>query len=142
MKLLPNEEQLLILNDKKIILTNYRIQKTDSGWGQSFSINIFLEDISSIEIKYKNDILFLILGPLIALGGFYFGGIAAIGGLFLGAIFIAIWWATRKSVILISSNGGSPISFTTQGMGKDKTKDFVHAILIAKHTRVNQLYKV
>lgn len=61
MKLLPNENKLLTLNEDKIILTNLRIQMTDSVWGQSFSISIFLEDISSIESKYKSNIVQLII---------------------------------------------------------------------------------
>ena len=142
MKLLPNEAQLLILNDEKIILTNYRIQMSKSEWGQSSSIDIFLEDISSIETKYKNDILFLVLGPLIAVGSVYFGGMVTIGGIVVGAICIAIWWTTRKHDISISSKGGSQINFLAQGMGKDKINDFIHEVLAAKHARVNQLHKV
>lgn len=142
MKLLPSEEQLLIFIDKKIILTNYRIQIIESQWGKTSSIHIFLEDISSIETKYKNDIVPLILAPLFVLAGFYFGDIATIAGFVLGAIFTAIWWATRKSIISISSDGGSPINFTTQGIGKEKINDFVYTVLSAKLTRVNQLHKV
>ena len=73
MKLLPNEEKLITSNEDKIVLTNHRIQMTDSFWGQSFTISIFLEDISSIEIKYKSNILLLILGAICVLGGFYMG---------------------------------------------------------------------
>ena len=61
MTLLPNEAKIITSDDEKIILTNHRIQMTDSVWGQSFFICIFLEDISSITIKYKSNIIFIIL---------------------------------------------------------------------------------
>ena len=147
MKLLPNEEKLITSNADKIILTNHRIQMTDSVWGQSFTISIFLEDISSMEIKYKSNILFIILGVICVLGGVYTAGQhggseAMIGGLVLGGIFFALWWFTRKHIISISSDGGASLNFMVQGMGKDKIADFIHNVSLAKQTRVNQLHKV
>ena len=144
MNLLPNEEKLVSSNEDKIILTNHRIHLTDSVWGQSFTISIFLEDISSIEIKYKSTILFIILGVLCILGGFYASaqGGSFLGGIFLGGIFLALWWFTRKHVVSVSSNGGSSLNFIVQGMADEKISDFVHKISVAKQTRVNQIHKV
>ncbi|SRX54805.1 hypothetical protein [Aequorivita sp. CIP111184] len=147
MKLLPNEEQLLISKNKKMILTNHRVQMVESEWGQSSSITIFLEDISSIETKFKNDIWLLILAPLIILSGFflgdfYIGEIATLAGITLGVLCLGIWWATRKRLISISSNGGSQLNFAPRGMDIDKINDLVQAILIAKQARVDQLHKV
>lgn len=147
MKLLPNEEKLITSNADKIILTNHRIQMTDSVWGQSFTVSIFLEDISSIEIKYKSNILLIILGVICVLGGFYMAGQSRgsegmIAGLVLGGIFFAIWWFTRKHIISISSDGGSSLNFMVQGMGDEKINDFVHNVSLAKQTRVNQLAKL
>ncbi len=146
MKLLPNEEKLITSNENKIILTNHRIQMTDSVWGQSFTISIFLEDISSLEIKYKSNIIFIILGVIYLLGGVYMarqgGSEAMIGGLVLGGIFFALWWFTRKHIISISSDGGASLNFMVQGMGEDKIADFIHNVSLAKQTRVNQLHKV
>lgn len=147
MKLLPNEENLVTSNGDKIILTNHRIQMTDSVWGQSFTVSIFLEDISSIEIKYKSNILLLILGAICVLGGFYMAGQhggndGMIGGLVLGGIFFAIWWFTRKHIISISSDGGASLNFMVQGMGDEKINNFVHDVSLAKQKRVNQLAKI
>lgn len=146
MKLLPNEEKLITSNKDKIILTNHRIQMTDSVWGQSFTISIFLEDISSLEIKYKSYILFIILGVICLYGGVYMAGQeeseAMIGGLVLGGIFFALWWFPRKHIISISSDGGASLNFMVQGMGDDKIADFIHNVSLAKQTRVNQLHKL
>jgi len=153
MKLLPNELELVTSNENKIILTNHRIQMTDSVWGQSFFISIFLEDISSIETKYKSNLLFLILAVLFVLGGIFAavngggggqgsgGGGTFIAGLIIGGIFFALWWFTRKHVISIGSNGGASLNFMVQGMGNEKINDFVHKVSLAKQTRVNQLFK-
>jgi len=147
MKLLPNEEQLFISKNKKMILTNHRVQLVEREWGQSSSITIFLEDISSIETKFKSDIWLLILAPLLVLGGFYVGGfvvddIATVAGGILGLLSIATWWSTRKRLISISSDGGAQLNFAPHGMDTDKINELVQAVLIAKKARVDQLHKV
>lgn len=145
MKLLPNEEKLISSNEDKIILTNHRIQMTDRFWGQSFTISIFLEDISSVEIKYKSSILFIIIGVICMLGDFFgfINGVLSIPvGLFLGVIFFGIWRFTRKHVVSISSVGGSSLNFEVQGMDDDKIADFVYKVSLAKQTRVNQIAKL
>lgn len=146
MKLLPNEEKLITSNSEKIILTNHRIQMTESVWGQSFTISIFLENISSFEIKYKNNILFFILGLICLGGGIFMAGQEVseglIGGLVLGSIFFALWRGTRKHIISISSDGGASLNFIVQGMSDDAIADFIHKVSVAKQTRVNQLHKL
>jgi hypothetical protein len=144
MKLLPNEEKIVTSNGDKIILTDHRIQMTDRLWGQSYTISIFLEDISSIEIKYRSRILLLVLGVASVLAGFFLAGQhrmndEMISGLILGAIFFVIWWFTRKHIISISSNGGAKLHFIVQGMSDEKVNDFVYKLSVAKQTRVNQL---
>ena len=142
MKLLTNEEKLITSNNNKIILTNHRIQMKDSFWGQSFTVIIFLEDISSIEIKYKSVILFLILGFICMLGGFYlFIENSGILGFVLSGIFFAFWWFTRKHIVSISSKGGSSLNFMVQGIGDEKINEFIHNVSHAKLTRINQLAK-
>ncbi len=147
MKLLPNEEILITSNEDKIILTDHRIQMNESSWGQNFTISIFLENISSMEIKYRSNILLLVFGVISVLGGFYFGSQiygnnALIVGIALGVLFFIIWWLTRKHIISISSNGGSSLNFMVQGMDEKKINDFIHKISLAKLKRVNQLAKL
>jgi hypothetical protein len=67
MMLLSNEEELISSNGGKIILTNQCIHQDDREWGNAYSITIFLEDISSIEMRYSSNMIFLILGILAAL---------------------------------------------------------------------------
>lgn len=147
MKLLPNEQKLLSLSSNEIILTDHRIHMTDQVWGQSFSINIFLEDISSIEIKFTHKLFLLILAGLFVFGGYYSsGGFAGsspmYGGLFFGGICFAIWWFTRKHVVSVSPNGGSPLNFKIRGMDSNAIEEFVYKLSTAKQNRVNQLHKL
>lgn len=145
MKLLPNEEKLITSNGEKVILTNHRIQMDDSSWGKSFTISIFLEDISSIEIKYKSNLIFIILGVPFILAGVVLSKIAGemFGlGLVIGLILIALWFFSRKHVISISSNGGSVMNFLIKGMSDENVAEFVYNVSQAKQTRVNLLHKV
>src|SRR5260221_1634856 len=111
MKLLPNEEKLMSSKDDKVVLTNYRIQNNDSQWGKSFTQIIFLEDISSIEVKYKDSTLFLMLA-VICIVAAILGGLSGnregsnimSGGILFGLIFFILWWVSRKHTITISSN--------------------------------------
>lgn len=144
MKLLPNEERLVSSNGDKIILTDHRIQMTDRAWGHSFTISMFLENISSIEIKYRSNTLLLVLGIVITLGGVYMGGqfhgsqpLAV--GIALGGSFLLGWWFSRKHVISISSNGGSPLNFEVQGMSEEEINHFVYRVSLAKRERVQRI---
>jgi hypothetical protein len=147
MRLLPNEEELCIVNDSKFVLSNYRIEMRKKDWGESIMISIFLEDISSIQIKYTSIIAFLILGIFCILAGLYRGMYLdksgeMIGGLIIGVIFFIIWAISRKHVISIFPNGGSPMIIDISGMSDDKISDLMHKVSLAKQTRVNQLYKI
>ena len=147
MKLLTNEKTLVSSNGNKIILTDHRIQMTDKALGQAFTISIFLENISSIEIKYKSNIMLLILGGLAIIGGGILGlqprpNNLFMSGVIVGIILIAIWWFTRKHIISITPNGGASLDFMVQGMKEEQINDFVHNVSQAKLTRMNALHKV
>jgi hypothetical protein len=146
MKLLPNEVKILSSNSEKVILTDHRVQLTDIVAGGSFTISIFLEDISSIETRYKSNIWLLILGGISVLGGLLipgrYGGNHLGPGLVVGLIFFVIWWFTRKHIVAISSNGGSALNFIAEGMSAETINDFVYNVSVAKQKRVNALHKV
>jgi hypothetical protein len=147
MRLLPNEEELYIVNDSKFVLSNYRVEMRKKDWGESFMISIFLEDISSFQVKYTSIIAFLILGIICVLAGIYRGMYLdksgeMIGGLIVGVIFFIVWAISRKHIISIYPDGGSPIILDISGMSEDKISDLIHKVSLAKLTRVNQLYKI
>jgi hypothetical protein len=98
MQLLPNEEILVSSNQDKVILTNQRIHLSDSEWGKSYQITIFLEDISSIEMLYKSNPLLLVLAAVCFLVGLFTpspgyenNGTLRVGGFMLSIILLVLF---------------------------------------------------
>jgi hypothetical protein len=146
MNLLPNEEQVVTSNSEKIILTNLRIQMTDEYWGSSYKIVLFLEDISSIEQRFKSNVIFLLLGCLGFIAGLYISSQSYNEGSFnigyvAGAVFIVLWWFSRRHVVSISSDSGRALTFEVGQMSKDLIDSFIDDVQLAKLKRVNQLFK-
>jgi len=146
MNLLPDEEKILLSNDNKVVLTNYRIQLNQKDWGSFYNIEIFLENISSVEVKYHSIIILLLLGALSLAAGTleYFqeeshNNIFAIL-LMIGFGLLIGWTLTRQRVIRISSDGGGAINMDVHKMSKDQIQDFIDHIQLAKFRRVNLLF--
>lgn len=146
MNLLSDERLLVSSNDDKIILTDQRIHMTDKIWGKTYQITIFLEDISSIEHLYRNNMYFLILAMLsfflsvISIGNG--AGIPAIyAGIILGGIFLTLWLGSRQRLIKIASKGGGALCFVVERMDEAHIEDFLHKVQEAKSNRLKDLYK-
>lgn len=150
MKLLPGEETVLSSNSNKVILTNHRIQLTDKRWGKSYTISIFLEDISSIETKFRSSPLLLVLAVLSVIVSIFLvmnnvdDGIPSetVGTVVLGICLLLAWVSSRRHIISIKSNGGSALNFLIKGMSKNNVEDFIYKVSEAKQNRVKQLYKL
>jgi hypothetical protein len=147
MKLLPNENKLITSNLNKVVLTNYRIQMTDTLWGQSYNVSMFLEDISSMEIKFKNNLILLALSVAAMISGLMMPGgyresSPMLPFVVVAGILFIIWWFTRKHVISISSNGGATLAFEIKGMSKGSIDSFVSDVSLAKLNRINELHKI
>ncbi|HEX9511475.1 MAG TPA: hypothetical protein VF939_13395 [Puia sp.] len=145
MNLLSDEHLLVSSNDDKIILTDQRIHMADKIWGKSYQITIFLEDISSIEHLYRNNIFYLILAMLS-----FFMAVISIGsgvsiptlytGFIVGGIFLTLWLGSRQRLIKISSRGGGALCFIIEGMDETYIDDFLHKVQEAKSNRLKDLY--
>ncbi|MCO5247704.1 MAG: hypothetical protein M9887_01975 [Chitinophagales bacterium] len=142
MKLLENEEELLRSNNNEVVLTNRRIWMEKILSGQSYYIDMFLENISTVEVRYKSKLWLLIVGILCIAAGLYLGSGAIFLGLSVGAILIALWWLTRLYVIAVTSHGGVALNISAKGISESKIHDLIHDIAKAKQTRVNSLYRV
>ena len=150
MKLLPNEVELISLNQNKLVLTNFRIEMSNNQMGQQYSISIFLENISSIEIKYKSNILLMVLVIIYSV----IGGFSAIGGSFVnggnviqmgvlliifGILLLIIWWLSRTHIIAVASNGGSSINLSIKNMTNEVIDNFIYETSFAKLNILNKL---
>lgn len=147
MKLLPNERKIVSSNGDTIVLTDHRIWMTDTEFGQSYSIGIFLEHISSIEIKYKSNVRLLFLAGIALIGGCFGQAIIQpnnffVFGLIVAVICVGIWWYTRKHVVSIQPDGGVSLDFMVQGMRDEQINDFVHKVFEAQQARMKVLYKI
>jgi hypothetical protein len=145
MNFLSNERLLVSSNDNKIILTDQRIHMTDKIWGKPYQITIFLEDISSCEYLYRENIYYLIsavflffiatvnIGNMNNIMVVYFGFIT-------GGIFLTFWLKSRQRLIKISSKGGSALCFIVERMDDPHIEDFLHKVQEAKSNRLKELY--
>ncbi len=137
MELLANEQTILTSNNNRVVLTDHRIAVNDERLGQAYSITIFLEDISSIENSYKSKLIYLILAVIIFIGTMYvrMGSYGLLGVL----LFLFLWYATRKHMIVISSNGGSSADILASHVSKQGVKEFIHQVVKAKAERIQML---
>jgi hypothetical protein len=151
MTLLPNEHEILTSNEDKIVLTNKRIQMTEKDWGRSYKISIFLEDISSTQVVYKSNILWLILSILCLLYfafallqndrfGYYDKAPMQISFV-IGIIFLALYWFSRRHIISIHSDGGKPLEIMVNRMPDSEIEHFFDKVQLAKDERIEELFK-
>jgi hypothetical protein len=131
--LIENEEVITTSNNNSVTLTNKRIIKRS---GKDYLISMNLQNISTIEVRYKSFPLILALGVLIA-GGSIGAGVAsredtAFLPAILGGILIVVYFITRYHAVTISPNGGTKIGFQTQGMEQETVLEFINKIEQAK----------
>ena len=144
MMLLSNEEELVSSNGGKIILTNQRIHQDDREWGSAYSITIFLEDISSIEMRYSSNMMFLILGIMAALFcsySFMSDSNGSPAGISLIATigFFVLYWMSRKHIVSITSHGGKALNFEAASLPEHEIQKFLANVQDAKLQRVDKL---
>jgi len=145
MHFLSDEDLIVSSNENKVILTNLRIHLSDREWGRSYSNTLFLEDISSIEVRYRSNIIFLglgILGLLAWLGVATNESVSTQQSmLYLGValVLLVLYWLSRKHVISISPNGGKSINFEVSNMDSLQIEDFVGKVQEAKLSRLKEI---
>lgn len=143
MDLLLNEKQIVLSNDDKVVLTNYRVYMKNKSWGNNYYISIFLEDISSVENKYTSKITYLfyaLFGILISVissnsTNINIQQIIPSIGVLAAIIFFVLWSSSRKNVISIASNGGSKLEFLVDGMSEKNIENFIYDVLNAKQIK-------
>ena len=148
MNLLTNEHIILNSNENKVILTNMRLHMSDKAGGQLYRNTIFLEDISSVEVRYKNNIIFLILSGIVLLGWLqqsannYNTNGQGTSFLAIAVISFLLYLFTRQQIISVTPNGGKAISFAVSNMATEQVEYFIDKVQIAKAERLNEIYKL
>jgi hypothetical protein len=146
MTLLENEVKLDLFTES-VLLTNYRITQED---GNSRRAYIFLEKISSIEMYRKSKLIFLLIGIFFLIAGLglsigaifvpeiyrdlEFLGITM--PLYLGIIFIIVFFLTKRSMITISPDGGKKLNIKiSRKISNERIEEFITKIQSAKLKR-------
>ncbi|MCL2261050.1 MAG: hypothetical protein FWC15_06830 [Fibromonadales bacterium] len=146
MTLLENETKLDLFTES-VFLTNYRIMQEN---GDSHKIFIFLEKISSIEMRRKSKLFFLLLGIFFMVLGLVLSvalmiepawrddeELAVLGiTVFLGIIFFIIFFLTKGSLITISPDGGKNLNIkVSRKITGERIEEFLTKIQNAKLAR-------
>lgn len=148
MNLLTNEHEIRVSNGNRVVLTNMRLHMSDKDWGYSYSNTIFLEDIGSIETKYKSNVILLVLAAAALLAGIgasanSYDSSSGSTLFFVTAIFLfLIYWFSRRHIVSITPNGGKAINFVVSKLGSKQTEDFIDDLQAAKLQRLNEIYKL
>ena len=147
MNFLTNEEQILNSDENKVILTTHRIEQTTKEWGSYYSMSLFLEDISAVELRAQSIPLLLILGVLLLLIGFYttvqagYGSQQAFIFIVTGLVLLGAWLLARQRMIKVTANSGRAMSIDARRLSQQKSKEFMNKLLQAKSTRIDSLCK-
>ncbi len=93
---------------------------------------MLLEKVASVEINYKSNYLYWVVGVISILIGLYFlstnDTTPFLVMVVFGIIFIAVYFNTRKHFVTISSDGSSKLVFQTQGVRTDELIGFLDRI--------------
>jgi len=148
MELLPDEHVILESDDKTFVLTNYKVEYYSKHFGGSRSVFIFLENVISVQITTKQYFYLLSVG-LLFIGyatvlnvGIDIGksSLESYVGFLIGVTFLALWFITRKKVILISSDAkSSKIELPIKNIDNFILQSVVKRILAAKLERMEKL---
>jgi hypothetical protein len=144
MDLFPGEEYLVRSNSERLVLTTHRIELTNKDWGSSYRSILFLEDISSIEIRYTSLLIALLAGIVLIVGGIMWFNQSSVSPLnpatIAGGLAILFYFLSRRHVVSISPNGGRPLNFEIGSMSQQEVNEFIDKVQLAKLARRNQLY--
>ena len=145
MNLLANEQTILTSNENSVTLTNLRLNISTKEWKNT----IFLEDISSIEVKSKSNFIFIILGILALL--------FAVGSTInattennsanwlaypISLLMFLLYFFTKENIISITPNGGKAIHISIRKIKNEQTEHFIEKIQVAKVERLKEIYKL
>lgn len=139
MELFASEEFLVRSNNDRLVLTTHRLHLSSKEWGQAYSNTLFLEDISSVEIRYSSFVLGLMIGGFLILGGLMWAQQGSVppfnAATIAGGVFVLFYFLSRRHLVSITPNGGKPINFEIGSMSNEEVNDFIHKVQLAKERR-------
>ena len=145
MTLLPNEREIP-LSVSAITLTTHRLRLVSSQRGPFRIVSMMLDELASCAAVKREVPLLLALAAVIAgLGiamsifGQNVGPTAAMVGLLVGGLIAILYFATRHTVLVFASGGGSRIEISTGHMDPGMIVELIDTIEQAKDQRARSL---
>ncbi len=132
-----NDEEILSESLKgNVTLTNYRIRHENSKSSGGFVTSIFLNKISSVEINYKSNPIYIVLALLGATASILLASErlneTALATLAFAVVSFIFFLISRRQLLIVASDGGSKINVEIKGTKKQIILDFMNKIEHAK----------
>jgi hypothetical protein len=139
--LLLENERIITQSDQNIItLTNLRIRYSAKRMGKAHIVSMMLNKVGSIELKYQNNLLTVLIalaGFLTALYGFIENDTnILLTGLIVAGISVYVYIKNRKHLISITSENGKEILFHTKGLRHEDILKFINQVEGAIHDKI------
>lgn len=139
MTTLPDENIVWKSASGALTLTSHRVRYQTGTGSNMMLISIMLEELASVGLIRSSNIALLVLGAVAAVLGLVVGaaqssGAAMVIGLVVGGILIALYFATRQTLLAFGSAGSSIRTLVT-GMKLPEILQLVEATDAAKNQR-------
>lgn len=113
---IDNERVILESDNNQLRLTSHRLRYHETASSNSDFTSIMLDKISSIELKYYNSNIWLLVIGILTIP------------IVVGIIIIIFFFTSKKHVISVTPDGGKPILFETKGMKREFLEDFIDKV--------------
>lgn len=131
MEIRPFKDEQIVTqsSNNKVIITTYRARYQSNASGRGHTVDIMLNMISSLSIKYRSKPWFLLLCIIGIAGALYFyengSEEMVIASLAMGVLGLILYLLSRTHIVRIASCGGESIWFSTSGMARKNIIEFI-----------------
>lgn len=135
MDLMQGEKMLLESDNGELVLTSHRVRYENNRMAYGRITSIMLDSLTSCEIAYVNQPLWLFLAAIIALLTLSqmndINGSSFMGGMLIAAFFVGVYSLTRRQALSLASPSAS-IKVNISGMSTETAKRFIDTAEKAK----------
>jgi hypothetical protein len=137
--LIPQEQVIFQTRSKTLTLTSHRVFYHVEARGQTHTISIMLEDVSSCSAGRTNPWVLLVVAGILAVLAVisamtYTEPAVAVGGIIPCIILVFVYFATRRATLVLAS-AGAEIRVSIIGMKAPEVAEFITRVTQAKDVR-------
>jgi|APTNR8051073442_1049403.scaffolds.fasta_scaffold02011_13 hypothetical protein len=126
--LLPGEQVVMSSEKNILMLTTKRVRFDSEQVGSSSFVSITLDSVASCGVVTRSYPILLVLAALAFIGGLTRASDSPMALIGAAAILVIIYFATRRAIISIASNGGDAIQAPANGMKRSSLIEFLDAV--------------